>query len=201
MTTRLHIDAPVDHDVPTVYVEEEPDHGVDAAAIVLRLVLGIVLLGHALQKLGWFEGGGYPTDMGSAAQFVQVFGYDHTHLMAWLVTLTEGISGVLLLLGLLTPLAVAGVMGIALQFIVGPGWHAGLFGNANAGGFENSLIMFAAAASLGFIGAGRYSLDELLPLRLRGLRWGLAALGLAVVVGLFVLMVFGRGISGTIPGS
>lgn len=80
----------------------------DVAALLLRLVLGVVLLGHALQKLGWFEGGGYPTSIDTQADVVKFFGYDHTHLMAWLITLTEDVSGSFLLAGLLTPLAAAG---------------------------------------------------------------------------------------------
>lgn len=177
-----------------------PDLATDVASALLRFVLGIIFSGHALQKLGWFEGGGYPTNISSQSEFVGFFGYDHTHVMAWLVTLTEAVSGVLLLAGLFTPLAVAGVMGISFQFIAGPQWSAGLFGDTSgAGGFEFTLVIFGAAAALGFIGAGRFSLDSRLPWSLRGWRWGSASVALAMIVGTIVLAWFGVGLGGHPP--
>jgi putative oxidoreductase len=176
------------------------ERAIDAAALVLRLTLGIILLGHALQKFGWFKGGGYPTSINTQADFVKFFGYDHTHVMAWLITLTEAMSGVLLVLGFLTPLAVAGVMGIAFQFFAGPQWSAGLYGDTKgAGGFEFTLMMFSAAAALGFTGAGRLSLDRRFARSLRGVWWGFAAIALAVVVGTIVLVGFGVGLGGHPP--
>ena len=172
----------------------------DVAALVMRVVFGIVFLGHATQKLGWFKGGGYPTSISTQADFVAFFGYDHTHLMAWLITLTEAMSGVLLLAGLLTPLAVAGLLGIEFQFMGGVQWKFGLFGNTTGGGgFEVALMMSGAAAALGFIGAGRFSLDRRLPWRLRGIRWGLAAIALGVVVGAIVVAWFGPGLGNHPP--
>jgi putative oxidoreductase len=170
---------------------------INAAAIALRLTFGLVFLGHGLQKLGWFEGGGYPTSIGTQADFVQIFGYSHTHLMAWLITLTEASTGILLLLGLLTPLAAAGVIGIQWQFLAGVQWSGGLFGNATAGGFEGALMMSAAAVAIGFIGAGKYSLDHRLGWSLKGQRWGFIAIALGVVVGTIVLVGFGVGFGGT----
>ena len=166
----------------------------DVAMLVLRVGLGVVFLGHGLQKLGWFEGGNYPKSISTQADFVSFFGYDHTNLMAWLITLTEAISGALLLAGALTPLAVAGVLGIEFQFIAGVQWSFGLFGDkTGAGGYEVAFMLIGATAALGFIGAGRFSVDHLLSWRLRGLRWGLAAIGLALVVGTLVLVGFGLG--------
>jgi putative oxidoreductase len=176
------------------------DLATDVTAAVLRFVLGTVLLGHALQKLGWFKGGGYPTSINGQADFLGIFGYDHTSLMAWLVTLTEAASGALLLTGLFTPLAVAGAMGITFQFIAGPQWSAGLFGDTSgAGGFEFTLIIFGAAAALGFIGAGRFSVDSRLPWSFRGVRWGCASIALAVALGTIVLVGFGVGLGGHPP--
>jgi putative oxidoreductase len=124
------------------------DLATDVASAVLRIVLGIIFLGRALQKLGWFEGDGYPTSISSQSHFVGFFGYDHADLMAWLVTLTEAVSGVLLLAGLFTPLAAAGMMGITFQFIAGPQWSAGLFGDTSgAGGFEFTLVIRCGCAA------------------------------------------------------
>lgn len=169
----------------------------DIVSLILRVTFGVIFLGHATQKLGWFKGGGYPTSISTQADFVKFMGYDHTHLMAWLITLTEAASGILLLAGLCTPLAVAGMLGVNFQFIAGVQWNFGLFGNTTGGsGFELPLMMSAGIAALGFVGAGRFSVDHKLRWNLRGPRWGLAAIALAVVAGSIVLVGFGLGFGG-----
>ena len=106
------------------------------AAGCLRFILGIVYLGHGLQKLGWFKGPGWPASINDEAEFIGLFGYSHIHLMAWLVTISEVAVGVLLLFGLLIPLAVAGAIGIGFQFAAGPQWSGGLFGNEHSAGLD-----------------------------------------------------------------
>src|SRR5262245_61626549 len=49
--------------------------GADVGLLVLRLGVGVVLLGHGLQKLGWFKGGGYPSSISAQKQFLAIFGY------------------------------------------------------------------------------------------------------------------------------
>ncbi len=172
--------------------------GVDIGLLVLRFVIGIILLGHGLQKLGWFEGGGYPHDMGTQAEFLKLFGYSSTSLLSWMLVLTEVGAGLSLLLGALTPLGAAGGAGIMFQAVAGYQWSGGLFGDsAGAVGYEFALVFFAAAIALGFTGPGHLSVDQVLGWRLSGIRWGLAALALAVVVGLVVLVGFGVGLGGT----
>lgn len=173
--------------------------GADLGAACLRFILGILFLGHGLQKLGWFKGPGWPTSIDDQAAFVGLFGYSHTHLMAWLLTFTEVISGALALLGLLTPLAAAGMIGIGFQFAAGPQWSGGLFGNSTSSGLDQTLLLMFAAAALGFVGAGRYSLDaQFMPERLplRGWRAGVLAIVLGVIVGAIVLTGFGVGFGG-----
>ncbi len=104
-----------------------------------------------------------------------------------------------LIVGIVTPLGAAAAAGIVLQFIAGPQWDGGLFGNATAGGFEFSLGYFVAAISVAFIGPGRISLDARIGWRLEGTRWGLIALAVTCVVGAFVLEVWGVGLGGTPP--
>jgi putative oxidoreductase len=173
--------------------------GCDIGAACLRFILGILFLGHGLQKLGWFKGPGWPASIDDQAAFVGLFGYSHTQLMAWLVTLTEVASGTLAVLGLLTPFAAAGMIGIEFQFAAGPQWSGGLFGSSTSSGLDQTLLLMFAAAALGFIGAGRYSLDaRFLPARLalRGWRAGLSAVVLGVVIGAIVLAGLGVGLGG-----
>lgn len=179
-------------------VADESSIGVDVAAVCLRFILGILFLGHGLQKLGWFEAPGWPSSISEQAEFVAFFGYSDTNLMAWLITITEITAGALLLLGLLTPLATAAVVGVGFQFVAGVQWDGGLFGNEATGGFDQSLLLTMAAVALGFIGAGRFSLDSRLPssIPVRGWRAGAIAVALGVVVGAIVLVAFGVGFGG-----
>ena len=180
-------------------LEESWGLGGDIGAACLRFILGILFLGHGLQKLGWFKGPGWPASIDDQAAFVGLFGYSHTQLMAWLVTLTEVACGTLAMVGLLTPLAAAGMIGIGFQFAAGPQWSGGLFGNSTSSGLDQTLLLMFAAAALGFIGAGRYSLDaQFLPARLplRGWQAGVIAVVLGVVAGAIVLAGFGVGLGG-----
>ena len=111
--------------------------GADVGLLVLRLGLGVVFLGHGLQNFGWFPGGGYPTSISEQKAFLIHFGYSSPSLMAWLITATEIVAGVSLLLGLLMPLGAAAVIGIAWQFVAGLQWDGGLFGNDTVGGYEH----------------------------------------------------------------
>jgi putative oxidoreductase len=175
----------------------------DIGLLVLRVLIGVIFLGHALQKLGWFEGGGYPTSISEQEQFLAVFGYSSTSFLAWLLTLTELGAGASLILGLLTPLGAAGVIGIMFQFVAGPQWNAGLFGDSQSGGFEFALGIMAAGFALALGGAGRIALDQWLftrsvsrPLAI----WiGLATTALGLIVGAIVLTAFGVGFAGTPP--
>ena len=170
---------------------------VDVGSLILRVVLGIIFLGHGLQKLGWFDSGGYPDSIDSQKQLIEFFGYSSAGFLAWVITLTEIVAGVSLLLGLILPLGAAAAAGIMVEPILGYQWDNGLFGNAAAFGFEFSLIPFGAAIALAFIGPGRWSIDSVLGWRLSGRRWGLITLISALAVGIFVLQVWGLGVGGS----
>ena len=190
--------APNRHDARRTWLQAKAVTGTDIGLLVLRLGIGIVFLGHGLQKLGWFEGGGYPTSISKQEEFLKMFGYSSTGFLAWVIVLTEIGVGLSLILGLVTPLGAAGAIGIMWQFLAGPQWGAGLFGNtAGAGGYEFTLAFFVGAIALAFAGPGQLSLDHLFGWRLSKVRWGLASLILGVVVGTVVLTVWGVGFGGT----
>lgn len=172
---------------------------VDVGSLIMRVVFGIIFLGHGLQKLGWFDSGGYPNSIGAQKQLIEILGYSSAGFLSWVITLAEFVAGVSLLLGLVLPVGAAAVAGISIQPILGYQWDGGLFGNAAAMGFEFSLIAFGAAIMLAFTGPGRWSIDSLLGWRLYGRRWGLIALITALVVGIFVLQVWGVGLGGSPP--
>jgi putative oxidoreductase len=80
---------------------------VDAAALVLRVVLGAVFVAHGGQKLfGWFGGTGID---GTSAFFNRV-GIPASQAFAYVVGITEFFGGVLPLAGHLTVVATIGLI-------------------------------------------------------------------------------------------
>src|SRR6184192_2026996 len=98
---------------------------------ILRVVVGALFVGHGTQKLfGWFGGGG-PEGTGA---FYHKVGFQPGVPLAILAGATEAGGGLLLALGLLTPLAAAGIIGVMISAAVGVHWPNGLWNTG--GGFE-----------------------------------------------------------------
>jgi putative oxidoreductase len=142
--------------------------------LLLRLVVGVLLVCHGTQKLfGWFGGHG-PRTTGA---FFEVGGYRPGVLFAVVAGLSEAGSGSLLMLGFLTPLAGAGVIGVMLNAASslrdrGP-WIIN-------GGWEYTVVLATVGASLALTGPGTVSVDNAL-----GLHWSTARSigGIALGVG------------------
>jgi putative oxidoreductase len=144
--------------------------------LLLRLVVGLTLASHGTQKLfGWFGGYG----LSGTGGLMESLGFVPGRRAAFFAGLAETLGGLLLALGLATPLAAAiviGVMGVAVATV-----HISKGFFATGGGYEYNLVLATAALSLAFIGAGAYSLDAVLGLSRNGLGWGLGALALGLV--------------------
>lgn len=151
----------------------------DLGLLLLRVVLGALIAGHGAQKLfGAFGGHGLEGTGG----FFESVGFRPGKAMAVVAGVTEFGAGILLVLGLLTPLAGAGVIGTLL---VAGSLHAdkGLWG-AN-GGYELPLVYALLGAVLALTGPGAYSVDALLGFE-PSLAYGFGAIILGVVAGGFV---------------
>ncbi|WP_369028370.1 DoxX family protein, partial [Nocardia farcinica] len=86
----------------------------DIGLLVLRVVFGGLLAAHGAQKLfGWFDGPGLSANN---ANF-EAMGYNPGDLFGTLAGLSEFFGGLLLLLGLFTPLAAAVVLGTMINVI------------------------------------------------------------------------------------
>ena len=146
--------------------------------LVLRVVVGLTMAGHGLQKLfGWFGGPGIK----GTAGFFGAIGFRSATAVAILAALAET-SGLLFALGFLTPLAALGLVVVMLNAIGSVHWQKG-FWNTN-GGFEFNLTLLTVAVAVAARGPARFSLDRWLGWddNLSGLWWGVGVLATALVI-------------------
>ncbi|MEU2039802.1 DoxX family protein [Nocardia niwae] len=152
----------------------------DIGLLIVRVVFGGLLAAHGAQKLfGWWGGPGLQAN----ADGFEQMGYNPGKVFGTLAGLTELGGGLLLLLGLLTPLAGAIVLGTMIN-AVNVTWAMGLFG-----GYETGLLFAVVGAALPFTGPGKFSLDAQRPWGRHGFVWGVGALILAVVTGVLTLIL------------
>jgi len=151
--------------------------------LVLRVALGLTLAAHGAQKLfGWFGGFG----LKGTGQWLESIGMVPGRVQALFAGLAETGGGLLLALGLLTPLAAGVVVAVMLVAVGTVHLKAGFW--ATKGGYEYNLLIAIAALSLAFTGAGALSLDAALGLPFAGARWGLLALAAGVIGGVLPLV-------------
>ncbi|HZE72166.1 MAG TPA: DoxX family protein [Pyrinomonadaceae bacterium] len=132
---------------------------VDLGILLLRMLFGAAIAAHGAQKVfGWFGGYGLKGTGG----FFESLGFRPGVLFASAAGLGELVGGLLLVLGLLTPLGGAAVLGTMLVAMFSVHLGKGFFASNN--GIEMPLLYGAAALSLMFTGGGGYSLDAMLRL-------------------------------------
>jgi putative oxidoreductase len=138
--------------------------------LILRLTVGLILAAHGTQKLfGWFGGPG----LDATGQFFEMLGFFPGRRHALMAGLAETSGGLLLALGLATPVAAALIFIVMLVAAVTVHIRKGFF--VQKGGYEYTLVLGVAALSVAFTGAGSLSLDGLLGHSMNGALWGLSA--------------------------
>ena len=131
--------------------------------LILRATLGGYFVGHGMQKLtGWFGGAG---PEGTGEHFEQI-GLRPGRESALLAGAAEAGGGALLALGLFTPTAVSMLTGVMTNAIRHVHRRNGLW--VTEGGVEYPVVVLAALSALADSGPGRFSLDEMLGIKLRG---------------------------------
>jgi putative oxidoreductase len=148
------------------------------ALLVLRLTVGGLLAGHGAQKLfGAFGGPG----LRGTAEMLESMGTRPGRVWAPLAGAAEFGGGVLTALGLLHPLGPLGIL--AAMTVATAKAHRGKPIWVTAGGAELPVTNIAVAAALALAGAGRYSIDTALgvrlPARAAALATGAVAAGVA----------------------
>jgi putative oxidoreductase len=154
--------------------------------LALRVVIGVLFVGHGSQKLFGSFGGAGPEKTG--AQF-ESLGLRPGRVMAVGAGASELAGGCLIAFGLLTPLAAALVIAVMLTAI----WTVHLQRGPwiTNGGYEYNLVIIAAMFALAGIGAGDWSLDNVFGLEPTGAGWALGALA-AGLFGAWSAVVFGH---------
>lgn len=121
----------------------------DAGLLILRIAVGITFVAHGIDKL---------VDLSSATEFFDALGLPLAGWLAPLVGVAETSGGVLLIVGLATPLAGLALGGdMLVAFLTAHAEH-GFF--VTDGGGEFVLLLGAACIALAATGAGRISLDR-----------------------------------------
>lgn len=154
-----------------------------AGLLILRLVIGVIMIGHGAQKVfGWWSGPGL-------AGWTQVMTRMHIRppqAWAYISAFGEVVGGILLILGFLTPLACAAIAGSMLVAIYLVHLPKGFW--VSKGGYEFNLSILAASTALALIGPGSASIDAALRINLSQ-PLVLVALAIAVIAGVAAALV------------
>ena len=161
--------------------------GISLGLLIIRVVVGLTLASHGYNKI--FGGGkiagttGWFASMGMKMPFVN----------AWMAALTEIGAGLLLALGLLTPLAAAGMIAIMVVALITTHRKNGWYIFNAGGGIEYVVVLAAVGFGLACTGPGEWSLDNAFHIYWEGANPGLLIAALAGVGGaLLQLAVFWR---------
>jgi putative oxidoreductase len=150
----------------------------DLALLALRVVVGLLFVGHGAQKLlRAFGGGGLE---GTAGMFDSI-GLRPGALHARAAATAEFMGGLLLALGLFTPFAAAALIAVMTAAVVTVHAPNGIW-NTNKG-YEYNLVLATVAFALAGIGSGAWSLDNAFGFDLHGTGWALAALAAGLLGG------------------
>ena len=125
------------------------------AVLILRLFLGFAFMMHGSQKvLGAFGGPG----IAGVAGMLTKLGLEPAQILAWVLSITEFVGGICLVLGFLTRFWAAGLvidMGVAIAKMHMPN---GFFASKN--GFELPLALGVMALVILLTGPGSLSVDR-----------------------------------------
>jgi putative oxidoreductase len=157
---------------------------VDLALLVLRVVFGVSLAVHGLNKVrggltgvaGWFA------SIGMRAPLLQ----------ARAAAATEIGAGLLFAVGLLTPLAAAGMVGVMTVATWAAHRMNGFFIFNEGQGWEYTVSIAAVAFAVGTVGPGQISVDHALDLTVEGWSGAWIAGGLGLLAGVAQLAAFYR---------
>ena len=159
--------------------------GVDAGLLVLRAGVGSLMAAHGAGKINGAFGAGY--GLQGTAGYLESLGFRPGKTYASLLAGTELLGGLGLALGLGTPLAAAGVVGVMTGASLTEHKGKGLW--VTNGGSEYPIALGLVATALAHTGPGRFSLDRLLGTDRAGFAPGVVALAVGLGTAAGVLSV------------
>ncbi len=131
----------------------------DLGLLALRLALGALLIGHGLQKaFGLWGGPGFD----GLQKLLTDTGFQHADILTYVATGGQLAAGVLLVLGLFTPVAAAGALAYLVTGILAEAMMAheqARLSSFLTDGHEYKVVVACVAAAIVLAGPGRYGLD------------------------------------------
>jgi putative oxidoreductase len=127
---------------------------INLALLVFRCAVGAVLLAHGINHI--FGGG----KIAGTGRWFASLGMKPGIVHAWLASLTEIGGGILLVLGLLTPLGASAVVGVMLVAWITNHRGNGFFIFRPGEGWEYVMTLTFAGLLLAVVGPGEWSLDN-----------------------------------------
>lgn len=123
------------------------------ALLVFRVVVGIVFLAHGYNHI-WG-----PRGIAGTARWFDALGMRPGPFHAWTASVAELVAGGLLVIGLMTPVAAATVVGVMTVAWVTNHRANGFFIFRPGEGYEYVMTLTASGILLAGLGAGSFSLD------------------------------------------
>jgi putative oxidoreductase len=126
----------------------------DVGLLILRIVLGGFIAAHGIQKMTHLWGGG---GLGAATREFRDDGFAGGAVTALMAGGTQIAAGLGVAIGLLTPIAAAGIIGV-LTVAATVKVRVGFW--SQDGGYEYPLFLALLADALVWTGPGRFSVDH-----------------------------------------
>jgi putative oxidoreductase len=158
--------------------------GTDIGLLLLRFAVGGVLFAHGAQKVFGLWGG---TGISGFARMLEGYGYQQSVTLAWVTGVAELVGGAFVVLGVLTPLAAAGLLAIMINAVLvklGNGFF--ITSPTGSDAVEYDVVLGLASAALVFTGPGRIALDNGRPWHRRPASWGVLSLVIGIAAAVLV---------------
>jgi putative oxidoreductase len=159
---------------------------IDLSLLLFRLAVGTVMVAHGYNHI--FGGG----KIAGMARWFESLGMKPGWLHAWTASLTELGGGALLILGLLTPLAGASVVGVLSVAWITNHRKNGFFIFRPGEGYEYVMTLVFAGLLFCGTGGGKISLDHALDIDDFGWPTALGCAGVGIGGAALLLLTFWR---------